>query len=510
MKQLQTLVDYLEDEGLLIGVEGDIHELAIEDIGYDSRQVADKSLFICKGSSFKEEYLASALAGGACAWLAEEKPNSIDAPGIVVSDIRSAMAIAADWFFESPWKKMTMIAVTGTKGKTTTVAYLKEILDIAYQAENRPAAGITSTQRIYDGSVDQKANLTTPETVDLYRHLDTAVKNGLETMIVEVSSQAVKYKRIGQIIFDHGVFLNISPDHISPIEHPDYEDYLHSKLRLFEVTKRAYISRESSEQEALTKAVQHCEKVNFFSIKNITDFYAANISWDHDGGHFEIFGKGQQFPVFLPMHGFFNVENALAAASVALSLGIDSAYVASGLARAELDGRMMYFHGVGKEPVTVLVDYAHNKISFENVFAAVHQEFPDANYVAVFGATGDKAVNRRYDLGLVASRYAHQIYLTADDPANETVDSINQDIAGAFERDVPWCSVPDRVVAIEDAILSAPEGSVVLVLGKGSERKQKMAKAAAPYIGDEYVAKAALEKRARTGRKASKFFKDND
>lgn len=492
MKTFKDLKDRLQEAGLVMATYGqDLGE--ITGLTFDSRKVKAGDLFICKGAAFQKDYLLEALDRGAAAYLTDLPDLKFGGKaGLLVSDIRRAMAVAADWYYDSPWKDLYMVAVTGTKGKTTTVQYLKEIFDAAYRAKGLPPCGITSTQIIYDGKTRERANLTTPEALDLYRHLANAREAGLKTMIVEVSSQAVKYCRVGEIRFDAGVFMNISPDHISPQEHPDFHDYFQSKLRLFHATSHAFINLESLEQEALEEASRSVAKVDYFSIRQPTDYYAANITWTKEGAHFAMVSpQAEDFPVFLPMHGFFNVENAVAACAVALDAGIDPAYVAAGLSRAQLDGHMA-FMSTEEDDITVLVDYAHNGLSMENVLRDMAMEFPEADKVLLFGATGEKAVNRRQGLGQAASQGADRIYLTADDPAGESVEAISQGIVTSFVKPVPYLIMEDRSQAIRQAILAAPPGAVVMLLGKGSERHQRTPKGKMPYVGDGPLAKEAL------------------
>lgn len=497
MASFKELKERLRRAGLIMAEYGS-EEVEFSGISYDSRKVRPGDLFICKGAAFDASYLHRALEQGAVVYLTELPDLKIgEGPGLMVSDIRRAMAIVSDFFYESPWKDLHMVAVTGTKGKTTTVQYLKEIFDAAYKAAGLPPCGISSTQEIFDGKTTSRANLTTPETPDLYEHLSNAREAGLKTMIVEVSSQAVKYGRVGEIRFDDTVFMNISPDHISPQEHPDFQDYLQSKLRLFHVTDHAFINLESQEQETIAEASRVVETTEFFSIRQPTDYYAANIQWTKDGAHFDMVSpQADDFPVFLPMHGFFNVENAVAASALALSNGIDPAYVAAGLSRAQLDGRMSFI-STDEDDITVLVDYAHNGLSVENVLVDMASEFPEGERIVLFGSTGEKAVNRREGLGQAASRHADKIYLTADDPAAEPVKAINRDIASHFERKVPYLSIDDRAQAIQQAILAAPKGAVVLLLGKGSERHQKTIRGKEPYVGDGPLAKEALSLRRK-------------
>lgn len=494
----------LREEGILTMWQGD-PDLLIEDLQYDSRRCAANSLFLCKGAAFQPDFITKAKEAGAVAYLAVRPfDEGEDLTALIVSDIRRALAVAADVFFESPWKKLHMIGVTGTKGKSTTVTLLKDILDAHAKANDLPLTGLTSSTRVFDGKVDMPAQLTTPENVDLYRYLDEAVESGLKTMIVEVSSQALKYHRVGGIHFDDGVFLNIAPDHISDIEHPNFEDYFGSKLMLFAVTEHAYINTNSDRLTEIQQAASQCAQVTTFAVDGEAEYQATNIESDKEGMAFDLHSVSINHHLTTAMKGIFNVENALAAATVALHLGVSLETIQQVLANVHFAGHMVYRHSA--DGVTAIVDYAHNDISFRKVIETVHVEYPGAPIWFVFGSAGSKAQSRRADLGRIVSQEAARVYLVPDDPAKEDVLDINREIAEHFVQPVPFVSLADRATGIDDALMSAPAGTVVLILGKGSETAQKGPQGPEPYEGDLPLSEKALAERDAVGARASLFF----
>lgn len=501
---LQAFILRLRQAGVLTYWQGD-PDLVIEDIRYDSRHCGSNTLFLCKGATFEPSYITKAKEAGAVAYLAVRPfDEGEEMSALIVSDIRRALAICADVFFESPWKKLHMIGVTGTKGKSTTVTLLKNILDADAREKGLPPTGLTSSTRIYDGVVDESAQLTTPENVDLYRHLDNAVANGLGRMIVEVSSQAFKYHRVGEIRFDDGVFLNIAPDHISDIEHPNFEDYFASKRMLFDVTKHAFINTNSDRYADIAADAAKCETVTTFAVDGEAQYRATDIESDKDAMAFDLHTESETCHMTTAMKGIFNVENALAAATVALSLGVSLATIQQVLAEVHFAGHMVYRHS--DDGMTAIVDYAHNDISFRKVIETVHVEYPDAPLWFVFGAPGSKAQSRRADLGHIVCREGARVYLVPDDPAHENVLDINEEIAAHFTQTVPYVSLADRTAGIHDAVLSAPAGAVVLVLGKGSETAQKGPNGPEVYAGDLPLVEKAIAERNDKGIQSSRFF----
>lgn len=494
----------LREEGLLTMWQGDA-DLIIKDLQYDSRRVTENTLFLCKGATFEPEYITKAKEAGAVAYLAVRPfEEGEDMTALIVNDIRRALAVAADVFFESPWAKMHMIGVTGTKGKSTTVTLLKDILDRYAEIHHLPKTGLTSSARVYDGINDLPAKLTTPENVDLYRYLDNAVEAGLKNMIVEVSSQALKYHRVGEIQFDDGIFLNIAPDHISDIEHPNFEDYFTSKLKLFSVTKHAFINKNSSRLEDVQKAAGMCGDTTTFAVDKMADFHAENITTNEDGMSFDLVHQDKRYEIRTAMKGVFNVENALAAATIALNLGVDIDCIRSVLEKRHFEGHMIYRHS--QDGVTVIIDYAHNDISFRKVIESVHIEFNSAPIWFVFGSTGSKAQSRRADLGKIVGEEGERVYLVPDDPAKEKVEDINAEISSYMNKSTPVVSLTDRETGVKDAILSAPAGTVVLLLGKGSETAQKGPNGPEFYTGDVPLAEKYIAERDAVGRSKSLFF----
>lgn len=476
---LAAYIQCLKAAGLLVNydLKGQ-DQSVVKGLTYNSKAVAGGTLFICKGASFKEDYLKEALARGAVAYVSETAYD-VSAPYILVSDIRKAMPFMANLYFCRPWEDLNLIGITGTKGKSTTAYYIKAIIDDYMAAAGKKESGVISSIDVYDGVVQKESHITTPEAVELMEHFRNAVDSGIDYMEMEVSSQALKYDRVDQITFDVGVFLNISEDHISPIEHPDFNDYFESKLRIFAQTKTACVNLDSDESGRIMEAAQAAGKVITFGTDKAADIRADRIRKKGMDTVFQVSCDRFDREFVLEMPGLFNVENALAAIAIAYALDIPVEYMYSGLKRARSSGRMELYHSQDHK-IVAIVDYAHNKLSFEKLFESTLEEYKGRRIVTIFGCPGKKAYIRRRDLGTAAGKYSDKIYLVAEDPGYEPVEDISRDIARYVEaQGCPYEMIEDRGEAIGKAIMETTEPTVILITGKGNETRQK--------YGSEYI-----------------------
>ena len=462
----------------------------IEYMTYNSKDIEDDSIFICKGDSFKINYLKDAIKNGAIVYVSDKKYD-IDFPCIIVNDIRNTMSILSEMYFDFPGKNITKIGITGTKGKTTTSFFIKYILD-EYSKENlKKNTAIISSLTTYDGIENFESHLTTPESYEIEKHFRNAIDSKIENVVMEVSSQAYtkKYGRLHNIKFDIGVFLNISEDHVSPIEHPTFEDYFSCKLKIFENTKIACVNLDCDfSDKILDKAKQYCQNVITFSLKNNSaDFYAYDILKQNDGTHFKVKTKQYNREFILSMPGEFNIENALAAIAVSTTLKIDSKFIYLGLKNAKTSGRMEVFK-TNDEKIVSIVDFAHNKLSFEKIYETVKNEDDDRFVITVFGCPGGKAQIRRKNLGEVAGKNSDMIYITADDPGIEEVSKISGEIEEYVKKyTTNYEMIEDREEAIKKAICYAKKlekRSIILLLGKGSDNTQKVLNGYEVYKSD--------------------------
>lgn len=469
---LSEYIGLLSRKGLLVDTDIDRDSTKeIECLTYFTGEVAKNALFVCKGAHFKEEYLDFAMANGAIAYVSETKYPSV-ASYIIVSDVRRAMVELALEFYNDAPSKVTSVGITGTKGKSTTAYYVRAILNDWFKRKGRPECAIISSIDTYDGVVREESHITTPEAIELHRHFNNAESSGISHLVMEVSSQALKYGRVLGIELDVACFTNIGCDHISPIEHTDFEDYFKSKLKIFDSCKCACINTDADlSDRVLAYADGKCRIVTFGSHESDT-VYCSGIEKRGEDTVFHVKTPDYEGEMKITMPGLFNVSNALAAIAICHVLGVPTEHVKSGLARARAGGRMqVYKSRDGK--IVVIVDYAHNEMSFDALFSSVRIEYPGRDIVSVFGCPGGKAQLRRHDLGKIAGKNADYIIITEEDSGEEPFSSIAKDIAANIEN-CDYTVIEDRGEAIRKAILEyrAPK-KIVLLTGKGEETRQK-------------------------------------
>ena len=420
-------LEYLKKENLLPKeferkaeeVSGEIAARRVKLFSCDSQNVIPGTLFLCKGAHFKEAYLADAQEKGAFAYISETEYPGVSIPWIPVTDARRAMALLATFYYNDPWSRMNVIGITGTKGKSSTTYYIKSILDGWLASKGGKESGVISSVDTYDGIERFESHLTTPEPLDLERHFEHGVETGMEYMTMEVSSQALKYDRTLGVKFKVGCFLNIGYDHISSIEHPDWEDYFASKLKLFAQCETAVVNLDSDHIDRIMEAAKDAGRViTFSSHDEKADVFAYQIHKEQEDTVFRVRTEAFDREFRLSMPGLFNVENALCAIAVSMVFKIPDRAIYQGLLKARVPGRMEIYTSTDRH-VVAIVDYAHNRLSFEKLFESVKEEYPKRRIVIVFGCPGKKALDRRHDLGQIAGQHADHVYLTEEDPGKE-------------------------------------------------------------------------------------------
>lgn len=491
--QLGDYLRILREGGCLAG--GDLYQASgepVRGLTYESGKAQPGTLFVCKGAAFRKAYLEDALRRGAVCYVSQEDYQIPQVPHLLVKDIRSAMPLLAKAFYQIPEEDLHCIGITGTKGKTTTAYFIRSIWNAAMEGRGEKDIAFLTSVENYDGVTEEASSLTTPEAMEIYRHFRNACDAGISWVAMEVSSQALKYQRVAGIPFTIGIFLNISEDHISPTEHKDFEDYFQSKLSLFRQTQTAIVGLDTPYRERILREAGRADRVVTFGQVPEAEVYGHDMGLEEGRLAFTVTCPAFTKRFRLAMHGAFNVKNALAAIAAAYVAGISPRDMQKGLENAKVGGRMEeYTRADGA--VTAIVDYAHNGLSFRTIFEAARLEYPNHRLVAVFGCPGDKAYNRRKDLGLEAGKACSRVYLTADDPETEKVEDICQEIGQYLEQEkCPYACIPDREEAIRRALEDAQDQTLVLVLGKGSETSQKIGHKRCPYRSDAVIVRECL------------------
>lgn len=442
---------------------------------YDSRQVDADTLFFVKGAGFNKAYLEQAIADGLGFYVAEQD-YEVPIPALIVSDIKQAMSLIAMAFYDNPQDKLKLLAFTGTKGKTTAAYFAYHILSQSHQ----PAL-LSTMSTTLDGKTFFKSELTTPESLDLIAMMAEAVQKGRTHLIMEVSSQAYLKKRVYGLTFDVGVFLNISPDHIGPIEHPSFEDYFYHKRLLLDHSRAVILNQSMDHADFLLTYSQSMDRDLYGQGSDNAVTTSSAFAFETQGklaGHYDI-----------QLIGDFNQDNAIAAGLACLRLGASLEDIRTGIAQTTVPGRMEVL--TQTNGAKVFVDYAHNGDSVAKLIGVVTSHQP-GQVTLIIGSTGNKAESRRVDFGRVINQHPDiQVILTADDPNHEDPAAICQEIASYIER--PVTIEVDREAAIRLAMsqTSGPDDAVIIA-GKGQDLYQIVKGEKVPYAGDLAIAQAHL------------------
>lgn len=472
-------------------------------IAYDSRRVKNGYIFFCKGRNFRPEFAKEACEKGACAifyeistrveGLAEKFKGCAF---VLVSDVRRAMAVCSAMHYGYPLKNLVTVAITGTKGKTTTVAQISSVLSEVRGFKSAVLSELVS---------NDAPRLTTPEAPDLHEAAYRAAKNGVTHLICEISSQAMSENRCYGIDFDYACFLNFGRDHVSPSEHRTEEEYFLAKASLFLHSKHSILNADcekSADIVSLLKKERPSAPITFFSFndKN-TDFFAENLKTTAEGCVFDVSSANRRRQtVCLTTHGAFNAENALAAYSVSSLLGADEASLFKGILRARVAGRYEEAESIDGK-IKVIIDYAHNEMSFRAIFEDLRARYGgEYGITAVFGCPGEKAQERRFQLPMVSALYASRVIICEDDSGREPFENIKNDIMSAFERTpnlykASVSVIRSRKEAIRHAVINAFENNekrIIVFLGRGRDSKMRTEKGDINCASDLELAKDAV------------------
>ena len=449
-------------------------DIDITGISYNSKTVKEGEIFVClKGEhSDGHEFAKMAVENGAAA-LYCEKELDIDVPQVIVESTRHQIADLAAAFYNYPSKKIKLIGVTGTNGKTTVTHLIQRIVE---DAQHKCALIGTLGYKLSGKDTYHDAKHTTPQAPELQKTLEMIYEQNIDYVAMEVSSHALEQNRVGGCDFDGAVFTNLTQDHLD--YHITMNNYFEAKALLFRGLKKgdfAVINNDDEYAQRFKDVVPEGVKIYTYGIKNDADVKAEDIDFSIHGAKFKINAKktaAVHKDVNLQMNGMFSVYNALAALTAGIAMGFDIDVCIKALEETKsVDGR---FEIVSKIPL-VIVDYAHTPDGLENVLKAARELTPkDANLVCMFGCGGDRDATKRPKMGKIADENADIVVVTSDNPRSEDPQLIISDIlAGIKTVNTQKVFVePDRRTAISMLKNIAKENDVVVLAGKGHEDYQ--------------------------------------
>ena len=428
----------------------------------NSKKVIKNCVFVCiEGAHFDGHTVAAqALANGAAAVVCQRDTGAENQ--ILVKNTRAAYTLLCSAFFGNPEKKLKLIGVTGTNGKTTTCFILKEILE-----HFGKKTGLVGTVKNMVAQREYPAALTTPDAYDLFSLFSEMAAEGCEYCVMEVSSQALDQKRVEGVRFAAAIFTNLTRDHLD--YHGSLENYRAAKRVLFDNADIAVVNIDDEAAEYMLRGLT-CRTATFSAKSDSCDYTAKNIRIKPDGVKYELVGNGFIGRVKFAVPGMFSVYNSMGAAVCAAELGFDLGGVLEGLSLCRgVPGRMEVVPT--QTDYTVIIDYAHSPDGLESLLECVNS-LSDGRVITVFGCGGDRDKTKRPLMGKIACELSDIAVITSDNPRSEKPESIIDDILAGAEGKAESVVIPSRREAIAAALGMARAGDVVVLAGKGHETYQ--------------------------------------
>ncbi len=474
---------------LLLDIECSIKgnkDREIRDIVYDTRrEFRDGMLFVCiTGFRFDGHQYAEEAYHSGVRVFAAEKPLSLpeDATVVQVENTRKFLALASANLFGRPAEKLFTVAITGTKGKTSTSFMLQSILNAA-----GIPTGVIGSTGIYYGEHFEETGNTTPESYLLHHTYRKMLDAGCKAVVMEAASQGFKLHRTYGLLFDVGIFTNISPDHIGPNEHSDFEEYLTCKKQIFRQSKCCYVNGDDPHFEEIVRDAPCPYFV--YSLKTNAKYTATSPLFSTENHRmkttFTAVCDNERFQVDLGVPGYFSLYNAIAAIAVSHGMGIASCSMQKGLSEVRIRGRMEVVQI--DRPYTVIIDAAHEEFSCRSLFETIRLYHPK-HIISVFGCGGNRSKLRRYGMGEVIGKNSDLSIITSDNSRMEQVEDIIEDIlVGMKPSGGTYQIVIDRKKAIQKALRLATEGDCILLIGKGHETYEDVGGKKTPFDEKQIV-----------------------
>lgn len=456
--RLQELLDGIEiKNGYSLNPE-------ISNVTDDSRKVRNSSAFVCIKGKRNDgcDYARKAVERGAAVVICDSDIGVKNC--IVVDNAREAYAIMCANYYGNCHRRLKMIGVTGTNGKTTTSFIIKKILE-----NNGYKVGMISTVEVVIGNEKYPADYTTPDPSVLHRYFYMMKMAGCDVCVMEVSSQALAQKRTYGINFDIGVFTNLSREHLD--YHGTMEDYAKAKALLMKNSDVSVINSDDDWAQFMKENAKG--KVVTYGINSQSDLKAENIKLDFDKVEYSLTSNGESFDIVYNVIGRFSVYNSLAALAVGIIMKADMKRAVKAVAETgNVKGRVEKIKN--SRGINVLIDFAHTPDSLKNVLKTV-KDIYDKRLITVFGCGGDRDKSKRAIMGMIACEYSDLVYVTSDNPRTENPDKIIDDIVKDLDEG-SYIRITDRTQAIKAALAEAKEGDTVLIAGKGHEKYQILGK----------------------------------
>lgn len=457
---LQYLIEKLEDREVI----GETN-IEINKIEYDSKKIQNGDLFFAiKG--YRDDgnlYIDEAIKNGALAVIVEKTEDIVECVKssitfVRVENIRQSLAIVSATYYGEPAKKLNMIGITGTKGKTTTAYMLRDIL----LASGKKTGMIGTIYNTYN-DVKIESSRTSPESLDLQKLLHDMVESGIEYVVMEVSSHALELFRVYGISFKVSVFTNLAPEHLD--FHETMDKYLEAKAKLFKQSEYALINGDDIYAPKLIKMLDI--KYATFGLDNAVNITATDIRVNCSNVEFKMYVNKMLETIHIEIPGKFSVYNALAAIGVASFLNCQMDAILLALANVKVPGRCETVN-IGKT-FSVVIDYAHNESSMEAILTSL-KKFAKGRIICVFGCGGNRDKTKREKMGILAGKYADFTFITTDNSRDEEPKSIMSQIEkGIKTTNGLYKVIENRTEAIKFAMRIAWKNDIVLLLGKGHE-----------------------------------------
>ena len=463
-------LSYLLADTAYTCIQGNINT-DISEVVYDSRKISEGCLFICiKGAKFDghSKAMEAYEKKAAAVIVMTEVDLPKDITVIKVDDSRKAMAFISAAWFDHPASKLTTIGITGTKGKTTTSYMVKSVLE-----KSGFKVGLVGTIEIITGSRVVKAVNTTPESYLLQEYFSEMVSNGVDIVVMEVSSQGLMMHRTDGFIFDYGIFTNLSPDHIGPNEHASFEEYRICKGLLFKQCKIGIVNGDDENCDEVIEG--HTSQIEKYGLNEGNDIIAKDISLVHREGYMGIEFKVSglvDMKVSAPLPGKFSVYNVLTTLAICRHFNVPEKLQQEALNAVRVKGRCELIKI--SEDIFFVLDYAHNALSLESLLTTL-KEYNIKRMITVFGCGGNRARDRRFSMGEVSGKYSDFTIITSDNPRDEEPFKIIEDIEeGIKKTGGKYITIEDRQEAIEYAVKNSQKGDVIVLAGKGHEDYQEI------------------------------------